>query len=81
MKAIARISRSIRLGLALSLLLLCLATGSFAQEIVGLSYAYEQFPYTELAEPDANTQGLEIQTAAHTVGAAFPFVFKEGKIV
>lgn len=52
-----------------------------AQEVVGLSFGYEHFPYIKLADPSTQTQDLEIQTNTWNTGLSFPLVFSKGKIL
>jgi len=54
---------------------------TYAQQVFGLSSGYELFPYVELAEPIEGASDLEIQASSIYLGAAFPFILKEGKII
>ena len=52
-----------------------------AQQIIGLSVGYENFPSVELEEPIADAKDLEIRASAWSMGAAFPMMFAQGKII
>lgn len=52
-----------------------------AQQVFGISYGYEYFPYVKLADPIPGVEDLEIQASAWNAGAAFPLKFAEGKIM
>ena len=58
-----------------------LVTTSLAQQVVGLSVGYNVFPYVKLADPVSGAEDMEIQTQVKTVGAAFPLMFQDGKIM
>ncbi|MEE9572575.1 MAG: DUF6268 family outer membrane beta-barrel protein [Candidatus Neomarinimicrobiota bacterium] len=64
------------------ILMLCTQLNiTYAQEMFGLSSGYEIFPYVELAEPIEGAPDLEIQASSIYLGAAFPLILKEGKII
>ena len=58
-----------------------IVTTALAQQVVGLSVGYDVFPYVKLAEPVSGVEDMEIQTQVKTVGAAFPLMLKDGKII
>jgi hypothetical protein len=62
-------------------LLIIPGTSGFAQQVFGASVEYGLFPYVNLADPDSDTEGLEIQTDIKSVGLAFPLALQGGKIV
>ena len=79
-------STSVRKAVLITALLLCytllVAPGQpSAQQVFGFSAGYEYFPYVELADPDPNLPGFEIEAVTRSVGAAFPMVFSGGKIL
>ncbi len=58
-----------------------LITTGLAQQVVGLSVGYNEFPFVRLADPVSGAEDMEIQTQVKTVGAAFPLMFQDGKIM
>jgi len=52
-----------------------------AQDIFGVGFGYEVFPYVQLAEPDQFTEDLQIQTSSRNVGIALPAMSADGKIM
>jgi len=60
---------------------LILGTNVFGQDVMGISFNYETFPSVNLADPKTNAKDLKIQTDSWSMGAAFPLMFAEGKIM
>jgi len=58
-----------------------MVTTNLAQQVVGLSVGYHVFPYVKLADPVIGVEDMEIQTQIKTIGAAFPLMFQDGKIM
>jgi hypothetical protein len=63
------------------LLLIGMSSNTAAQDIIGISVAYDFFPYRNLANPAAGTfeEDLEIQLNTLSFQASFPLVFAKGK--
>ena len=56
-------------------------TTTSAQGTIGISYAYETFPYAKLQTPIPGGEDFEIKTTSWNVGVAFPWKFADGKIL
>lgn len=54
---------------------------TFAQQVIGLSIGYDIFPSVKLADQVPGNEDFEIRTEIKSVGAAFPLMFQDGKIL
>ena len=66
---------------ALILLFIGISDNAIAQQVIGLSFGYEFFPYVKLADPITGSEDFEIKASSRSLGAAFPLGFAKGKIM
>lgn len=78
---IKKYTRTIKPIILLVFLVTIPGRSGFAQQVFGASVEYGLFPYTNLADPESNTEELEIQTSIKSVGLAFPLTLQNEKIV
>jgi len=69
------------LFIVLALFIVGINSQLIAQDVMGISYSYENFPSVKLADPITGDEDYEIQASSWSVGAAFPLQFADGKIL